>query len=265
MAITTEAGLQTATQNGRRVRFYKGGAVAAANGYFTTWRLAGLPGAAGSPTTTGAQLTRTSTGALPIPAASATSYIAEWEGAALFTQTFLLCDRLVEFAGLSGTVTTAQTVSALALPSRATGATDVELWLEIHTAIGSTASPTVTASYTNQSGTSGRTATLVGGIPASGGAVHRCYPFALQAGDTGVQSVQSVTSTTSTTTAGNMGLTLRRTLLMGMVPYVGGSFSFGWAECDLQRCPDDAALEIVSATTGGTYGNLTGAIRVAQG
>jgi hypothetical protein len=264
MAITTEAVLYTAIQNGVKVRFHKASTSGTTGGFFTLWRIAGRPGAGATPTTTGLQLSRASAGAMLIPPPSGISYLAEFEAAAqIASQTVILCDRLVEYAGLDGTVTTAQSVSALALPSRATGATDVELWLEMHTAVGATPSPTVTASYTNQSGTSGRTATLIGGLAAVNG--NRCYPFSLQVGDTGVQSVQSFTSTTSTGTAGSLGLTLRRSLVQFSVPQYGINWYWNWSDTALVIIPDDAALELVNHCTGGNGGGLMGSLRIAQG
>lgn len=264
MAITTEAGLQAAIQDGKRVRFYKVNAATALGVLFTSWRLPGSPPAGTTPTTTGAQLTRTSLGALAIPAASGTSYIAEWEGIATNPCTVLLADRLVEYAGLVGNVTTAQTVSALALPARATGATDVELWLEVFTSAGATAPGTVTASYTNQAGTSGRTATITGLPSGSLQGAGRNYQFNLQAGDIGVQSVQSLTLGTSTAGAGDLGLVLRRTMLTGYVPAANLGFYQSWAETDLQQCADAAALEVMWLSTSQAP-NIAGAVRLAQG
>lgn len=266
MAITTRDQLIAAVAAGRTVQFQKGSMTSVAGYWMTHFRNAGLPGAAGAaPASTGAQLSRTSTGAMPIPAPSAVSYFSSFEGAGGQAQTLALADRLVEFGGLSGTVTTAQAVSALALPSRATGATDVELWLEIFTVAGNTASAVVTASYTNQSGTAGRTATLIGGLPASGTPAARTYQFALQSGDTGVQSVQSLTIGTSTTVAGNIGLVLRRTLLTGPIALANIGFFQGWAETDLQIIPDDACLELMSLPAFTSTGAILGNFGVAQG
>jgi hypothetical protein len=74
------------------------------------------------------------------------------------------------------------------------------IWLEIYTLIGTTAT-TVTCSYTNQAGTSGRTtpAMTFGGTG-----------LPLQQGDTGVRSVQSVTVLATTGTAGAFGVVLAK-------------------------------------------------------
>ena len=174
MAITTQDQLVAAMAAGRTVQFQKASATSVAGFFTSLFRTAGMPGAAAAPATAAGQsLTRASTGAMPIPAPSATTYITSYEGVSSTAGTFVLADRLVETGALSGIVTSAQTVGSVALPTRATSATDVELWLEVYTALGATASASVTASYTNSSGTAGRTATLVGGFPASGGIANR--------------------------------------------------------------------------------------------
>lgn len=267
MAITTQDGLIAAIAAGRSVNFIKASTATVFGAYFSMFRFAGMPGAALTPgTAAGQTLSRTSTGAMPIPAPSGTTYLTSFEGACSAAGCFVLADRLVETGALSGITTTAQTVGSVALPSRATGALDVELWLEWYTAGGGTASATVTASYTNQAGTSGRTATLVGGFPATNGTlVNRTYQMALQAGDTGVQSVQSVTSTTSTGTAGAFGVVLRRTLAFAVVPVAGLGFTLGYAETDLQIVPDDACIEVLCLASATTSGNFQGNFGLAQG
>ncbi len=264
MAITTQDQLIAAMAAGRNVQFLKTSTTTTAGAFTSLFRTAGMPGAATAPTAVaGVALDRLSVGALPIPAASATSYGTSYEATLGGTGTVLLADRLVETGGLSGTVTTAQAVGSVALPARATGATDVELWLEVYTALGGTASPTVTASYTNSAGTTGRTATLVGGLPASA-AANRSFQMALQAGDTGVRSVESVTSTTSTGVAGNFGVVLRRTLLSGSAP-ANQAFVQGYAETDLQIIPDNACLELIVLTGNTSSSVIQGALGIAQG
>lgn len=267
MAITTQDGLVSALAAGRTVQFFKSTLTGVNGGFFTLFRTAGMPGAATAPATAAGQtLSRTSVGAMPIPAPSGTSYISSYELVATQAACFILADRLVETGALSGIVTTAQTVNSVALPTRATSATDVELWLEIHTAIGATASASVTASYTNQSGTAGRTATLIGGIPATGNQANRSYQLSLQAGDTGVQSVQSVTLGTSTGTAGAFGIVLRRTMIMGSIVTANFGFNQGYAETDLQILGDDACVELMCLMSGaGTSGTIVANFGVAQG
>jgi hypothetical protein len=267
MAITTRDGLIAAIAASRCVQFQKPSFSTTAGGIYTHFRNPGLPTTGGSaPASTGVALSRSSAGAMPIPGPDDTSYITSFEAIIGTAQCLMLADRLVEFGGLVANSTSTQTVSALALPSRASAETDVELWLEVYTAGGATASASVTASYTNQDGTASRTATLMGGTPTNGlTTVHRSYQFSLQAGDTGVQSVQSLTFGTSSGTAGNVGLVLRRTLLTGSTVAANSGFVQGWAETDLQLCPDDACLELMSLASSTLTGLVMGNLAISQG
>lgn len=266
MTLTTRNGLIAAMAAGVNTRFNKTNyASVNVGGFWTHFRNSGMPtGPASFPASTGVQCDRTSPGALPIPAPSGVSYITSFEATSSQPQTLLLADRLVEFGGLVANVTTPQTVSALALPARATGALDVELWIEMYVAGGGSTSLSVTASYTNQSGTAGRTATVIGGIQGNSWQIARGYQFALQAGDTGVQSVQSVTLGTSSGTAGNLGLVLRRTLLGAPILLGGTGVTMGWAETGLRICPDDACLELISLIGGSGSGSILGTLGISQ-
>ena len=125
----------------------------------------------------------------------------------------ILCDRLSHQGGLSGTAGGAQTTNLpTAALTRYTDGVGVWIGLTIHTVVGTTGT-TVTASYTNQAGTAGRTtvATVFGGtnFREPGRMLH----LPLQAGDTGVKSVESVTLAASTTTVGNFGVVLFKPLV----------------------------------------------------
>jgi hypothetical protein len=158
----------------------------------------------------------------------------------------------------------AATVNSVALPARATGADDVELWLEIYTALGASAVATVTASYTNSAGVAGRTATLVGGLPASSIA-GRTFQMSLQSGDTGVQSVQSVTLGSSSGTAGAFGMVMRRGLVFGNVSVANTGWTQGYAETDLQIVQDDACIEVICLASATTSGTIQANFGLAQG
>lgn len=134
--------------------------------------------------------------------------------------TLLLVDRLSHQGGLVGNVATAQTTNLpTAALTRYTDGVGVMLGLEFYTAIGTTAT-TVSASYTNQDGTSGQTTPLTDiGTTTFGGAADRLLVLPLAAGDYGVRAVASVTLTATTGTAGNFGVTLFRPLLF--LPLLG--------------------------------------------
>lgn len=130
----------------------------------------------------------------------------------------LLYDRLLHNGGLSGTLTSAQTVGGTL--TRNTGGEGNQIWVEIYTQIGTTAT-TITASYTNHAGTSGRTTKPVA-IGATGNREgERMLALPLQDGDTGVQAVASVTLAGSTATAGSFGVTIMKPLGVGLIPSSG--------------------------------------------
>lgn len=266
MTITTRDGLIAALAAGNTASFMKVSSTTVAGFIYTLFRTPGMP-SAGAAAATGAGNTcsRTTSGALLLQGPALTTYLTAFQASCTTSGVLMLTDRLVETSGLSLVTTTAQTINSVALPARATDAIGVELWLDIITVGGNTASATVMCSYTNQDGVAGRTAVLTGGIPASGTPVMRQYQLTLQAGDTGVQSVQTFTSTTSTTVAGSAGIVLRRRLAIGSIPGANLGFVQGYAETALEKIPDSACLELLWLATGTASGVLQGAIDVAQG
>lgn len=191
---------------------------------WTPFYTAGIPGAAVAPTPgmAGAALTAYA-GQLPIPAASGNTHLAR----AAFTSSaqaggILLCDRLWHQSGIVVTTTGAQAINSVAWPARdkngATAGEGVYIGLEISTATGAGAS-VISISYTNQAGVAGRTGTAIDVYGATSG-IGSFYRFALQAGDTGVQSVQSYTSTVSMT-SGVVRLVAYRVLASLELPAAG--------------------------------------------
>lgn len=203
-----------AVQAHQRRPYFKVAATAQAAGVsHSLWRVSGQPGAGAVPATgAGAVPTRTTTGATHIddPGAGYELSLERLALAAAQTGTdFCLYDRLVHTSGLSGTIATPQAVNTVAITRPDALGDDVELFLEVYTATGSTPA-NVTASYTNEGGTAGRTTPSIA-FPVSpvAGTLLR---LPLQDGDLGVRSVESVTLSGSTGTAGNFGVTLIRTI-----------------------------------------------------
>lgn len=130
----------------------------------------------------------------------------------------IIADRLLHNGGLSATTTTAQTVGGTL--TRNTGGVGNMMAAEIYTVIGTTAT-TVTASYTNEGATSGRTsqATAFGGTGLR--EVQRMIPLPLQQGDKGVQACASITVLASTLTAGSFGVTIFRPIFAMAIPSLG--------------------------------------------
>lgn len=143
------------------------------------------------------------------PGGGRTQYLLGAHGIANQGGTILLYDRLLQIGGLSGTVTTAQTVGGAI--TRNTGGVGNQIWVEINTLIGVTGT-TITAAYTNQAGAAKTTqATAIGNTNLR--EVQRMIPLPLASGDTGVQSVTSATLAGTTGTAGDFGVVLMRPIL----------------------------------------------------
>lgn len=150
--------------------------------------------------------------------------------------TLVLYDRLAHISGLSGTVTTAQTVSASAI-TRYTNGSGNFIAYEIYTQIGATGT-TITADYTDDSGNSGQTsqATTIGAT--NNREAQRLHLMSLAAGDIGVRAVNTVTVLATTGTAGNFGIIIGHVLGMLTIPVA--------AAADIRSFMDGAMPEILT-------------------
>ena len=215
MAITTLDGVISGMQWQRHfVKNVTGTMVAGRP--ISTWGLAGIPGA-GSYDTTLNGVTLSSTSAQvagqidfrnPV---SGNTYLARLQSQATIAGTLVLCDRIWHNGGYTITSTSAQNSTTPTWPSRdnagATNGDGILLGLEISATTGA-GTPTITATYTNQSGTGSRTATNIVATVASS-VLRTFYPIGLQAGVYGVRSVQSLTLS-ATWTSGTMNLVAYR-------------------------------------------------------
>jgi hypothetical protein len=226
------------------------------------WLAGGNPGAgATAPTGSGAVPTSATAGAIPFvnPSGANTMYLARMMATASNNGTLVLYDRVVHTSGLSGTVTTAQTVNTVAI-TRNPANSDTGAWLEWYGNTGTTA-VTATVSYTNQSGVTGRAGTvaILATTPAG-----RTIPVILQSGDTGVQSVQTVTLSASTTTAGNFGVTLsNRVCSIPLLANLGQNFNYAALGLPIVQPNACLAYHLLPSTT--TSGTILTELTLAQG
>lgn len=174
----------------------------------SSWNMAGSYLAATPPSGSGAACDDNTLGRVPINNAGGSRelYLARLMFSPSQITGLYLMDRQFHRSGLSGTVITAQAINSVALPTRAGSGDGNEMWVEIYTTLGATGR-TLTITYTNQAGTSGRTASVA--IPALARATSS-YRVPLQSGDTGVQSIQSAILSATTGTAGNFGIILAK-------------------------------------------------------
>jgi len=169
--------------------------------------------------------------------------------------------------GLNATLTTQQTTNLpTAALTRYTSGEGVWIALVIHTQIGTTAT-TITVSYTNQAGTSGRTTPVVT-FGSTGYREARSFIILpLQAGDTGVRSVESVTLAATTGTAGAFGVALFKPVCAMTLENTSGampldSVSSGGITASLAEMDDDACLTF--AATQAVAQSVNGALLLGE-
>ena len=264
MPITSVDDIAAGNALGSATEFFKPSITAVASNWYTLWRAAGLPAAGGTPTTAGTALTRSSAGALPVGAdLGLIQYLSMFEGVGSVAGTLMLCDRIIEWGGLSSAVITAQSVTGHpALPTRATGATDLTLWVDSYVAGGATATGNLSSVYLDQGGASGTTPNIA--IAATGWPASRTYQLPFAAGDTGVTDVTSITLQTSSGTAGSIGPVIRRVgpKLRFATANIGQTLD--WAMTSLRKFGPDPALELLFLPTTTSTGLISGSVKIIQ-
>lgn len=268
MTITTADELINAMgNNSSRIVIDKASISNTAAGQFhSLWRATGQPGQGAIPTTA-VSCDNTLTGALQFnqQTSPATSYLGILEALCANAGTTLeIHDRLAHMGGLSGTVTTAQTVNLdlnalLAsdnIDARKGDAnfSDVQWWLEWYTDTGATG-VSATANVTYNDGTTG---SLTGATLSATRRASFMLPLnsLIPAGAAGkyIRDVDSITLSATTGTAGNFGVTATRYRGAIYQPVSNARFTADWAGLGLPEIPNESCLfgiQIANATTTG--------------
>lgn len=269
MAITTLDGLIAALIS--PLQFFKVGTTMKAAGLnYSYWLAAGNPGAgvASAAGLAGEALTSPVAGQLKLPAAVGGKdlYVARME--ALHTSSIgalSICDRLWQNSGFGVTTLTAQTINSVALPARdingSTNGEGVMAGMEVITTLGA-GTPTLTVTYTNSAGTSGRTGTI--GPITTTSQVGMFYPMALQAGDIGVRSIQSIT-TSATMTSGSVNFVMYRELVSLPMPSANLGVDRDAVALGLPKVLDGTVLYLLGMATATTATIIDGSVTWAQG
>ena len=237
---------------------------------FSLWDVAGNPSAgtaAVGNTTTGILFDDTIAGAPTINAfgGGATGYIANGKFRGSVTGGMILYDRIwgagaVSMTSLATTNFSSQPSIAARLP--ASDYETVEILLEITTTVSATAT-TINVTYTNQSGTTGRTTGATSSL--SGFTARRLIAMPLQAGDAGVQKIESVTVGGTVATAGAFNVLIARRLAQFDNRVQGMVDSQGW---DLMGAPEiyaTSALWMVSLADSTSSGTPTCMLDIING
>ena len=248
-----------------------------ANSYCSLWRATGQPGQGAIPTVV-ATCNNTTVGTIGFnqqtsPITSYGAYLEIATGNAAMTME--LHDRLASMGGLSGTVTTAQTVN---LDISTLGATnniserkgdsnfsDIQWWLEWYTATGATA-VTATIAVTYNDGTTGNLSAL--SLAATRPASHMISLNSLipsaQSGKF-IRGIVSVTLSATSGTAGNFGVTATRSRMTLSAPIANYKFIADWAQLGLPEIYNSSAIFPIVLTSTTSTGTVRGGGKIAHG
>lgn len=228
----------------------------------------GRPAAASIPTigTTGTALT-TYTGQIPwVNPSSGNSYLARMQVSTTGGGSLMLADRLWHNSGVVVTTTAAQSVSSNAWPARdrdgSTNGENVLVALEVTATLGATAQASCTISYTNSSGTAGRTGTI-SAIPTS--AIQGTFmPMVLQAGDTGVRSIQTITLST-TMVSGSFSLVAYRQITFISCPQANAGGAVDAISSGFPRLYNSSVLFVCWLASSLVPVDVSGQVIITQG
>lgn len=177
-------------------------------------------------------------------------------------------DRLAHMGGLSGTVTTAQTVNVDVsgatnnLPERIGDAnfSDVQWFLEWYTDTGAT-SVTYTCAVTYDDNSTGNVVMSVGTTVRAS----RMAPIMPAVAGRFIKSIQSVTLSATTGAAGSFGVTATR-VRAGMASDVANKTeALDWAKLGLPDVPNSSCLFLVMLASTTTTGTVRGGGKLAAG
>lgn len=277
MTISTRDQLIDAmANNSSRLVVDKASVSGTAAGIFQSyWRATGQPAQGGTP---GAAATcnNTTVGGIGFAqqTSPATSYLSILEVASgVAGQTVEVHDRLAHMGGLSGTVTTAQTVGIDLLTMAGTDNiaarkgdstySDVQWWLEWYTTTGASA-VTATVNVTYDDGSTGNLSaiSLAASRPAS--SMIGLNVFNPSSGRY-IRGVNSVTLSATTGTAGSFGVTATRYRAGNFCPFANARFTADWAQLGIPEVSNSACLFVVMLPGASTATNIRATGKIAHG
>lgn len=277
MTITTrDALIDGLGNNNNRIMWDKASLTTQVVGqYCSLWRSTGVP-AQGSIPGAAAYCTKALTGAIGFDnqTGPATSYLAYHTLLCGTANTNLeIHDRLAHMGGLSGTVTTAQTVgidlstinAGGPVPAERLGNanySNVQWFLEWYTATGSTASNATVAVTYDDGSTDNLAAIAIGGTAI---AASQCRPLIPAVNRRFIRAVNSVTLSASTATAGSFGVTATRQRASMSAPLANKIELFDWAQLGFPQIPNDACLVGMLLSSATSTGAIKGQGKIIHG
>lgn len=228
---------------------------------FSLWSTNGNPGAgtlAVGNTTSGVLFGDATAGSPTINdfGASAVGYLAAGRFRNSISGSLILFDRLwgagaVSMTALATTTFSGQPAITGRLPSGTNQFGNLEILIELTTTVSATAT-TVSVSYTNEAGTTGRTTGA--SVSLSGYTTPRIVFMPLQAGDKGVQRIDNVTVGGTVATAGAFNVILARRLAMFDVRIGNAMDLQAWDAIGAPQVFDTSCLWMVIVADGTSSG-----------
>ena len=250
----------------------------AAGQFHSLWRATGQPGQGGVPTSA-ARCNNATTGGINFAqqTAPATTYLTYFNAVCSNSGASLeIHDRLMHMGGLSGTLTSAQTVNLdldanlgsdnISERKGDANFSDVQWWMEWYTDTGTTSSnATINVTYNDAStgalnvvalGTSVRRASLM--VPLNG---------LIPAASSGkfIRQINSVQLSASTATAGNFGFTATRTRAVMPLPTANKQEIFDWAALGLPEIYNSSCLQLLLLVATTSTGTVRGGGKLSHG
>ena len=233
-------------------------------GFFSYWTVDGTPSSGAVPTTVENPTNATAGGLRQTnPGGGRQKWIQSICAASHLAGTLILYDRLLHIGGLSGTVTTPQTVGGTL--TRYTNGVGNVAFTEIYTTVGSTTTSLYMDSYTDQdnnTGQAGRTVFFPNGFHPTP-AVHF---LPLSDEDTGVRAVASIDLVGTTGAAGNFGVTIGHPLLSLELQGAGIPAGYSFVHKGMPEVLPDACLAWLSrsADAASWTTNLMGCVQFVE-
>lgn len=280
MTINTVDGIASALgNNASRVVIDKASLANAAAGQFhSLWRATGQPGQGAIPTAAAVCNDETLGGVRSAQQTPPnTSYLAYLEIAcANAAVTIEVHDRLAHMGGLSGTVTTLQTVSGMDLSTLLAtdnldarkgdaNYSDVQWWLEWYADTGATVANATVAVVYDDGSTGSLTAVS---LPATRRAsfmqpLNNLIPGA--ASGRFIRGVTGVTLSASTAAAGNFGVTATRVRAATFMPLGNQKVTYNWADLGFSEIANDSCLFFVQVASTTSTGTVRGSGKIIHG
>jgi hypothetical protein len=269
MAISTRDGLIAALATAQRISYYKASQTSEGAG---TWhsllKAAGWP----APATSSPPAYTIGSGYIPDntllgslvqnDATAGTNYLLGWNHTGATLGRMILYDRVWHCSGLTtnGGNPTTLTVTTPGNINRPADWLGLEIWLEVYTAPGATAS-VWTVTYVDAADST-RTATYA--HPANAESVGQMMPMTMTV-NTGVKSITSFTQTIASAAAGDIGITVLRRIAEFPNTIVNTGDSLDAYFLGLPPILTDACLCLMVMCSATNTGVMTGTILVGQG